>query len=144
MHTTHLMRPLFSATLPFSPSYNSKTAPPPHNPRWPDSYLPSEANVIFVSPDWSDLQQTIEWLRAHPKIAEDIASRQRESAVEQGYLSPAAEVCYWRSLIRGWSSVAKVEEEEWGKWEREGGTNGEGIRFESFALTGETKWESLK
>ncbi|TVY65530.1 O-glucosyltransferase rumi-like protein [Lachnellula suecica] len=144
LHTTHLMRPLFSSTLPFSPSYNSKTAPPPHNPRWPDSYSPSEANVIFVEPDWSDLQQTIEWLRAHPKIAESIASRQRESSVDKGYLSPAAEVCYWRSLVRGWSSVAMIEEAEWGTWVSEGGTKGEGIRFESFALTGKTKWENLQ
>lgn len=144
MHTTHQLRPLFSSTLPFSPSYNSQTAPPPHNPRWPDSYSPSKANIIFVEPDWSDLHQTIQWLRAHPEIAEGIANRQRESTVDKGLLSPAAEVCYWRSLVRGWSSVVEIEEGTWGKWEKEGGTNGEGMRFESFALTGETKWESVQ
>ncbi|TVY14473.1 O-glucosyltransferase rumi-like protein [Lachnellula arida] len=144
MHTTHQLRPLFSSTLPFSPSYNSQTAPPPHNPRWPDSYSPSKANIIFVEPDWSDLHQTIEWLRAHPEVAEGIANRQRESTVDKGLLSPAAEVCYWRSLVRGWSSVVEIEEGAWGEWEREGGTNGEGMRFESFALTGETKWESVQ
>jgi hypothetical protein len=59
-----------------------------------------------------------------------------------GYLSPAAEACYWRSLIRGWSSVAKTDSnEKWGNWEDDGPENGEGMRWETFSLTAKTKWD---
>jgi len=135
MHTTHFMRPLFSSSLPFSPSHNS----PSVNARWPKSYTPSQANIIFVDPEWKDLEQTIQWLRAHPSVAEGIARRQRE-VVLKGYLSEAAEVCYWRSLIRGWNSVARIDENMWGEWENEGVENGEGVRWETFSLTGKAGW----
>jgi len=85
-----------------------------------------------VDPDWEDLAATVMWLRDHPKIAEGIAVRQRE-ILKKGYVSEAAEVCYWRSLIRGWGSVVKLGDE---KWTQEGG---EGIRFETFSLMGKTK-----
>ncbi len=44
----------------------------------------------------------------------------------EGYFSPAAEVCYWRALVRGWSKVARYDEEE---WERK-----PAITFEAFTL----------
>ncbi|KAK3380930.1 glycosyl transferase family 90-domain-containing protein [Podospora didyma] len=107
-HTTHLIRPLFSSDLYFSgnkrwePSEGEKAA-------WPEHYTPDEANAIFVSPDWSDLEAVVGWLERNPDIAEGIATRQRELFVGGGYLSRAAEVCYWRALIRGWSQVAQTE-----------------------------------
>lgn len=88
---------------------------------------------MFVDPDWKDLEATVMWLGGHPKIAEGIAKRQRQMVVERGFLSQAAEVCYWRALIRGWSSVVGLEDE---KWRKEGG---EGVRFETFSLTGRVK-----
>lgn len=133
MHTTHLMRPLFSSTLPFSPSANSKVGAGP-NPRWTTSYTPSQANVIFVDPDWADLEQTVLWLRAHPNVAEGIAERQRELVADRGLLSAAAETCYWRSLIRGWSKVAIPDESDWKGVE-------EGVRWETFSLTAKSGWE---
>lgn len=133
MHTTHLMRPLFSSTLPFSPSANSKTGAGP-NPRWTQSYKHSQANVIFVDPDWADLEQTVMWLRAHPGVAEAIAERQRELVADRGLLSAAAETCYWRSLIRGWSKVAIAEESAWKD-------AGDGVRWETFSLTVKSGWE---
>ncbi|KAG4444387.1 hypothetical protein IFR05_000152 [Cadophora sp. M221] len=133
MHTTHLLRPLFSSTLPFSPSANSKTGAGP-NPRWIQSYTPSQANVIFVDPDWADLEQTVMWLRAHPGVAEAIAERQRELVADWGLLSAAAETCYWRSLIRGWSKVAIPEESAWRDV-------GDGVRWETFSLTVKSGWE---
>lgn len=54
--------------------------------------------------------------------------------VKKGYLSEASEVCYWRSLVRGWSSVARVDEEEWGSWDDEG-RDVRGVRWEEFSLT---------
>ncbi|KAH8768815.1 glycosyl transferase family 90-domain-containing protein [Hyaloscypha finlandica] len=123
MHTTHLLRPLFSSTLPLSTSPYSLpfTHQPVPNSRWPKSYPPSQANIIFISPD------------CNSAIAEGIAERQRE-VVKEGYLSEASEVCYWRSLLRGWSSVARVDEEEWGSWDDEG-RDVRGVRWEEFSLT---------
>jgi len=130
MHTTHLLRPLFSSSLPLSPSPSNQDQPRP-NSRWPKSYPPSQANIIFISPDWSDLEATVAWLRANPKIAEGIAERQ-SNVVRKGYLSEASEVCYWRSLVRGWSSVVRIDEQEWGSWDDEGSR---GLRWEEFSLT---------
>ncbi len=85
----------------------------------------------------------MKWLRAHPDIAMGIAKRQREMIHDAGYLSPAAEACYWRSLINGWSQVVKPIESTWGKMDVEGLENGEGIRYETFALMGATtyRWD---
>jgi hypothetical protein len=124
MHTTHLMRPLFSSTLPF---HSSSSIPKKKDSRWPISYTPSEANIIFVEPDWSDLEHTVTWLEGNPDIAKKIARNQREKIVEAGYLSSAAEVCYWRSLIRAWSEVAQPTPSWVG--------NGLGTRWETFSLT---------
>jgi hypothetical protein len=55
------------------------------------------------------------WLRENPKIAKGIAQRQRELMVGSGYLSEAAETCYWRSLIRVWSRTVRTDEADgWG------------------------------
>jgi hypothetical protein len=96
---------------------------------WP-SYPASEANVVFVSPDWSDLDSMITYLEENQDIAKGIARRQRD--IIEKYLSPAAEVCYWRKLITGWSEVARPTE-EWDKFE--------GMRWETFSLMGKFKWE---
>jgi len=44
---------------------------------------------------------------------------------ERGYLSEAAEACYWRRLIRGWSEQVRINEVEWE----------EGTRWETYSLT---------
>ena len=83
--------------------------------------------MVFVSPDWSDLEATIQWLEDHPAVAEGIARRQRELFNDRGYLSPAAETCYWRALIKGWNQVAQPEGEEW--------EENEAVTWETFTLT---------
>lgn len=126
-HTTHLVRPLFSNALPgmkgdgWQPSALTRRA-------WPVSYAPEEANIVFVRPDWSDLEDVIMWLEDHPDVAEGIARRQREMFAGGGYYSPAAEACYWRALVRGWSEVARVDEAELKEV-------GDGETFEAFVLT---------
>ncbi len=55
---------------------------------WPRHYRPTEANTVFVAPDWSDLEDTVAWLEEHPTVAEGIAKRQRELFVGRGYISP--------------------------------------------------------
>jgi hypothetical protein len=46
--------------------------------------------------------------------------------VGRGYLSPAAEACYWRALIRGWEAVARMEGQGW--------ENVNGVPWELFAM----------
>lgn len=85
------------------------------------------ANAIYVSPDFYNLEALIEWLEAHPHVAQRIARNQRQMMVEGGYLGEGAETCYWRALIWGWARVARVEEEDWKEY-------GEGERFETWLL----------
>ncbi|TGJ83473.1 hypothetical protein E0Z10_g5292 [Xylaria hypoxylon] len=77
---------------------------------WPTEHDASEANIVFVAPDWSDLNATVAWLEAHPQIAEGIARRQRALFEDGGYFSPAAEMCYWRGLIQGWSKIVRIDD----------------------------------
>jgi hypothetical protein len=95
---------------------------------WPVQYKPEQANIVFVAPDWSDLEDTIGWLEDHPEVAEGIAKRQRDLFVGGGYFSPAAEACYWRALVRGWAKAVRTEGQGW--------EDHEGVTFENFALSG--------
>ena len=81
----------------------------------------------FVAPDWSDLEDTVLWLEQNPRAAQGIARRQRDLFAGGGYFSPAAEVCYWRALVRGWHKVAKFDEKEW--------EGREGVPYETFVVT---------
>ncbi|KAI9694339.1 MAG: hypothetical protein M1820_008987 [Bogoriella megaspora] len=145
--TTHI-RPLFSSTLDLKSanfsngqSEKKKWAPNYSGPdeSWPRSYPPGEANAIFVAHDWSDLEAVIQWLRDHADVAAGIANRQRDSVVHGGYLSQAAEACYWRALIRGWASVADVEiGNAEGQWNAS-----EGIRFEQYLVRGKLDESSV-
>ncbi|KAF2734847.1 hypothetical protein EJ04DRAFT_512155 [Polyplosphaeria fusca] len=84
-----------------------------------------DANAVYVAPDFSNLEIVVEFLQAHPEVAERIARNQRETVVGGGYLSPAAETCYWRALIRGWAGIARASE-GWG--------DVRGERFETWIL----------
>ncbi|KAK3900443.1 AFG1-like ATPase-domain-containing protein [Staphylotrichum tortipilum] len=135
-HVTHLARPLFSSDLGLEVEVTErgerkrrKGWTPTEKVRraWPVGYKPEEANIVFVAPDWSDLGATVEWLEAHPDVAEGIARRQRELFVGGGYFSPAAEACYWRAMVRGWAKVAETKGQGW--------EDVEGITFEAFSLT---------
>ncbi|KAI1653310.1 hypothetical protein F4813DRAFT_374927 [Daldinia decipiens] len=132
-HVTHLARPVFSYQLEgverTALDSGRKLVPYPApwvKDAWPKEYDPGEANIVFVAPDWSDLETTVEWLERHSKIAEGIARRQRELFDGGGYFSPAAETCYWRALLRGWSEVVRTE--------GQGFENLEEIPWEEFSL----------
>ncbi|KAF3942080.1 hypothetical protein ABW19_dt0203521 [Dactylella cylindrospora] len=132
MHSTHLMKPLMSWTLGFKTTVApSSWALKRMRKAWPRDYKPDEANAVFVSPDWSDLEETVMWLRENPKIARGIARRQKEMFVDRGYLSQSAEMCYWRETIRGWNKVAIPTGDGWDEL---------GIPWETFALTGKAEW----
>lgn len=82
----------------------------------------------------------MEYLRTNDQIAMDIAERNVRTFRER-YLTSAAEVCYWRKLIRGWAGVSF--EPEFYKVD----INGTGVRewrglpFESFALERRLEWD---
>lgn len=128
MHVTHLVKPAFSSDFllhppnPWTPSQMVRRA-------WPVSYTPHEANMIFIKPDWSDLEQVVAWLEANPDVAEGIATRQREVFAGGGYLSPAAEACYWRALVNGWGQVVRWDEDV------VEGLFGKGQSYEAWSLT---------
>lgn len=114
-HTSHLIRPVFSSTL-LSEGLAEQPMPKWEKRArkgWKEVYTASEANMVFVRPDWEDLQEVVAWLEAHSDVAKGIARRQRETFEGMGYLSPAAEVCYWRALIRGWAEIARPVGEGW-------------------------------
>lgn len=96
-----------------------------------------DQNVVRVKEDWSDLPAKVSWLQSHDGEAERIAHNGLQMFGNR-YLSPAAETCYLRSVIRGWASVsfeANIYE-----------TNGSAVKlrgppFESYALERELDWE---
>ncbi|CAK7209733.1 hypothetical protein SBRCBS47491_000541 [Sporothrix bragantina] len=131
-HTSHLVRPLYASDLDLEGVdknvKNKKWVPTADEEEaWPHA-TPGTANLVFVAPDWSNLGATVRWLEKHPDVAEGIARRQRDlfgwHHGGKGYLSPAAEVCYWRSLLRGWRQVVQYNETE----------VGQGVPWELFAL----------
>jgi len=124
---THLVKPVYSSVLlggMESALRDDRFPGKRARETWPVRYDAGEANMVFVRPDWSDLEETVRWLEGHPEVAEGIAERQRRLFAGGGYVSLAAETCYWRALIKGWSEVVRYEE---GDWE-------EGVRFEEYVL----------
>jgi hypothetical protein len=90
----------------------------------------TQQNFVEVERDFSDLEQRMEWLLSHPEEARRIANNSVTTFRER-YLTPAAEACYWRALIRGWGSVSFKSE----LYEPHGqqGKRQRGVRFESYA-----------
>lgn len=82
-----------------------------HNPlQWMAHFYPvlkpdgPDQNYIPVKNDWSDLEETMDYYLAHPAEAERIAENNRR-ALRDRYMTPAAEACYIRRLIKEWATV---------------------------------------
>ncbi|KAL4816561.1 glycosyl transferase family 90-domain-containing protein [Aspergillus spinulosporus] len=89
-----------------------------------------DANYVEVERDWSDLERKVEFLLDNPQTAERIAENSVKTLRDR-YLTPAAESCYWRALLRKYGEVsgfAPVLKEG-----RKGEKN-RGSRFESWVL----------
>jgi hypothetical protein len=73
-----------------------------------------DQNYVKLKRDFSDLQTTMRTFRTGSGIidAMTIAGNAR-STFRERYLTPAATACYWRSLIRGWSTVQGFTPELW-------------------------------
>lgn len=96
---------------------------------WPRSYHDDDEegpNMVFVAPDWSDLEGVVAWLEVHPRAAEGIARRQRALFHGRGYFSPAAEMCYWRAALRGWARAVRYGDDV--------AALGIGVPWEEFSL----------
>ncbi|PYI09655.1 hypothetical protein BO78DRAFT_394838 [Aspergillus sclerotiicarbonarius CBS 121057] len=92
-----------------------------------------EANYVEVERDFSDLDRKMAFLIDNPEAAQRIA----ENAVKtfrDRYLTPAAESCYWRHLIRQYASSCEFEPVLY--TQENGKRQPRGVPFESWVLTG--------
>ncbi|KAK5952431.1 hypothetical protein OHC33_006474 [Knufia fluminis] len=96
-----------------------------------------DQNFVEINRDFGNLEATITNFRKNDRQAENIATNNVKTFRER-YLTPAAEACYWRRLIRGWAEVSFEPEfyktvngtKEW-----------RGLPFESFALERRLEWD---
>jgi Glycosyl transferase family 90 len=96
-----------------------------------------EQNFVEVKRDFSDLEEKMKYLVAHPKEAKAIA----DNAVKifrDRYITPAAEACYWRRLIRGYASVNSFKPQ---LYEEGNEKVMRGVPFESYVLMRTMSWE---
>ena len=63
-----------------------------------------DQNFVQVRADWSDVEGKVEELLNNTSLAKRIAKNSVETFRDR-YLTPAAEACYWRALIRGYGRV---------------------------------------
>lgn len=94
-------------------------------------------NFVELNRDFDGLEEEITRLERNPKEAQRIASNNVKTFRER-YLTPAAEVCYWRRLIQGWSEVSFEPE----FYKVVNGTKvWRGLPVESFLLEGKMDWD---
>ncbi|KAF2008885.1 hypothetical protein BU24DRAFT_474962 [Aaosphaeria arxii CBS 175.79] len=64
-----------------------------------------DQNFVEVESDFSDLESKIQELLQDSQRAKMIANNSAKTFRER-YLTPAAQTCYWRQLIRSWAEVS--------------------------------------
>lgn len=96
-----------------------------------------DQNFVEVDRDFTQLSQKINWLEEHDDEAARIASNS-VNTFRQRYLTPAAEVCYWRRLIHAWAEVSF--EPEFFK-EIDGSKVWRGLPVESYLLERKLEWD---
>lgn len=111
-------------------------------------------NYIKLQRDFADLPKTMTRLLASPAALQDahaIAANARRTFRER-YLTPAANACYWRALIRGWARVQGFTPARWEEVEVEEGSGQRrtkkktkkrlrGNPFESFIIMEQVHWQ---
>ena len=114
-----------------------------HKMDWIQHYFPLMAssgpnqNFVEIDRDFTQLESTIEHLREYDSEAQRIATNSVKTFRER-YLTPAAEACYWRHLIRGWAEVSFEPD----FYNLVNGTKQwRGVPFESFALERRLEWD---
>lgn len=69
-----------------------------------------DQNMISTKADFSDLPAKMDHFLTHPEDAKRIAQNS-VATFRDRYLTPAAEACYWRRMIRAWAEVQDFEPE---------------------------------
>lgn len=93
-----------------------------------------EQNFVEVDDQFAGLEAAMEELLADDARAERIAGN-AVRVFRERYLTGAAEVCYWRRLVRGWREVSFEPSfyDESGEWR--------GVPAESYFLMGKVEWD---
>lgn len=79
-----------------------------HDVEWMAHYyhlLDTGVNCVRVERNFTDLETNIKYYDQHLDEAQVIADNAR-STFRERYTTPAAAACYWRKLLRAWSSVS--------------------------------------
>ena len=93
-----------------------------------------DQNYVKMKEDWSDLERIINEFLENPKKAKVITDN-AVRMLRDRYLTPTAEACYWRKLVKGYGSVSFEP-----KFFKDGGRTWRGVPFESVALTRKLQW----
>ena len=96
----------------------------------PHHTLLDSSNHVEVKDDFSDLEEKIFSLLQNQEKAERIA-RNGVEVFRDRYLTPAAQVCYWRKMMANWASVGFMPE-LWGERGVDGKRVMRGTPFETF------------
>lgn len=88
-----------------------------------------DQNFVEVEKDFSDLEEKVNELLKDQRKAQRIAQKGVE-VFRDRYLTPAAQACYWREMIRGWASIS-FEPERWEDGSK-GNRRPRGTPFETF------------
>ncbi|KAJ5703152.1 hypothetical protein N7488_010700 [Penicillium malachiteum] len=91
-----------------------------------------EANYIEVKKDFSDLSSKIDFLIDNPRVAEQVANNAVRTFRDR-YLTPAAESCYWRHLVRQYAAVSDFEPVLFST-DRDGKKSARGVPYETWLL----------
>ena len=91
-----------------------------------------DANFVEVDRDFADLDRKMRFLLDNPGTAEKIANNAVRTLRDR-YLTPAAESCYWRHLIRQYASACDFEPQLF-EFSRKSGEKTRGVPFESWIL----------
>ena len=107
-----------------------------HKPEWVEPHhsllIPSgpDQNVVMVERDFSDLDAKMTELLRDRAKTRNIASHSAKIFRDR-HLTPAAQACYWREMIRVWSEVS-FKPEPWKVVD--GKKRLRGVPFETFAI----------
>ncbi len=96
-----------------------------------------DQNYVEVKDDFSNLDETMKELLADDAKAKRIADKQTE-VFRDRYLTPAANVCYWRRLIHAWREISF--EPDFYKMEN-GVKVWRGVPIESWVIMKKTHWD---
>ncbi|KAL4980921.1 glycosyl transferase family 90-domain-containing protein [Aspergillus desertorum] len=91
-----------------------------------------DANYVEVERDWSDLERKVEFLLDNPQTAERLAENSVKTFRDR-YLTPAAESCFWRELVKKYGVVSGFAPVLEGSGK---GGKDRGVKFESWVLAG--------